>query len=63
LIELAHRTGLKFRVFTLDTGRVFPETYDLFRRVEEKYNVKIEYMFPDTDEVEQLVNEKGLFSF
>lgn len=36
LIELAHRTGLPFRVFTLDTGRVFPETYELMKQVEEK---------------------------
>lgn len=36
LIDLAHKSGKKFRVFTLDTGRVFPETYDLFQKVEEK---------------------------
>jgi hypothetical protein len=36
LIDLAVKAVLPFRVFTLDTGRVFPETYDLFKRVEEK---------------------------
>lgn len=63
LIDLASKSGLPFRVFTLDTGRVFPETYDLFRRVEEQYNIRIEYMFPDTEMVQELVGEKGLFSF
>lgn len=63
MIEYAHLTGRPFRVFSLDTGRLNPETYKLFDDVEKRYNIRIEYMFPDSSEVEALVRSKGLFSF
>lgn len=63
LIEYAHLTGRPFRVFSLDTGRLNPETYRLFDAVETRYNIHIEYMFPDAVEVQALVRTKGLFSF
>lgn len=63
LIEYAHLTGRPFRVFSLDTGRLNPETYRLFAEVEKRYDIRIEYMFPDASEVEALVRTKGLFSF
>ncbi|XP_059662386.1 5'-adenylylsulfate reductase 3, chloroplastic-like [Cornus florida] len=63
LIEYAHLTGRPFRVFSLDTGRLNPETYKLFDTVEKHYGIHIEYMFPDAVEVQALVRSKGLFSF
>ncbi|KAK1557462.1 hypothetical protein Q3G72_025035 [Acer saccharum] len=63
LIEYAHLTGRPFRVFSLDTGRLNPETYQLFDKVEKHYGIHIEYMFPDAVEVQALVRSKGLFSF
>ncbi|KAL5066306.1 hypothetical protein RYX36_028043 [Vicia faba] len=63
LIEYAHLTGRPFRVFSLDTGRLNPETYRLFDAVEKNYGIRIEYMFPDAVEVQALVRSKGLFSF
>lgn len=63
LIELAHQTGLPFRVFSLDTGRLHPETYRFFERVAKHYSLRIEFCMPDGARVEQLVREKGLFSF
>lgn len=63
LIEYAHLTGRPFRVFSLDTGRLNPETYKFFDSVEKHYNIRIEYMFPDAIEVQALVRTKGLFSF
>jgi adenylyl-sulfate reductase (glutathione) len=63
LVEYAHQLGLPFRVFTLDTGRLHPETYRLFGQVEERYGISIEYVFPDTIPVERLVRTKGIFSF
>lgn len=63
LIEYASRTGKPFRVFALDTGRLHPETYRFYAEVEKHYGIKIEYTFPDAQEVTDLVNEKGLFSF
>ncbi|KAE8670177.1 5'-adenylylsulfate reductase 3 [Hibiscus syriacus] len=63
LIEYAKLTGRPFRVFSLDTGRLNPETYRFFDEVEKHYGIRIEYMFPDAVEVQALVRSKGLFSF
>ncbi|XP_038981986.1 5'-adenylylsulfate reductase 3, chloroplastic-like [Phoenix dactylifera] len=63
LIEYARLTGRPFRVFSLDTGRLNPETYRFFDAVEKHYDIHIEYMFPDAVEVQALVRSKGLFSF
>lgn len=63
LIEYASRTKKPFRVFALDTGRLHAETYRFYAEVEKHYGIKIEYTFPDSAEVTELVNEKGLFSF
>lgn len=51
------------RIFTLDTGRLFPETYDLIHRTNNKYKIKIEVFFPDYKQVEKMVNEKGINLF
>lgn len=63
LIDLAARTGRPFSVFTLDTGRLHPETYAFVERVREHYGVAIELMSPDAAALEALVRTKGLFSF
>jgi phosphoadenylyl-sulfate reductase (thioredoxin) len=42
LVDVIARAGLPVRVFTLDTGYLFPETYDLWRRLEARYGVAIE---------------------
>lgn len=51
------------KIFTLDTGRLFPETYDLISSTNSRYNVKINIYFPDAAEVEQIVSEKGVNLF
>lgn len=63
LLEYARRTGRSFRVFTLDTGRLHPETYRFIDTVEQHFGVRIEVAFPDTVAVTALVRDKGLFSF
>ncbi len=50
-------------VFTLDTGRLFPETYDLIDRTCSKYRIKIKVYFPNKEDVEEMVNEKGINLF
>lgn len=50
-------------IFTLDTGRLFPETYDLIDLTSKKYDLKIRVMFPDASRVEEMVNEKGINLF
>ena len=63
LIDIAAKTGKPFKVFTLDTGRLHPETYRFIEKVREHYNINIEVAFPESEAVSQLVNEKGMFSF
>ena len=63
LIEMAHKLTDNLKVFTLDTGRLHPETYEFVERVRKHYGIEIEVLFPDAQEVQDLVNKKGLFSF
>ncbi|HET9179747.1 MAG TPA: phosphoadenylyl-sulfate reductase [Terriglobia bacterium] len=63
LIDLAAKVGGKFRVFSLDTGRLHSETYQFIDKVRQHYGLPIEIFFPQVAAVEKLVKEKGLFSF
>src|SRR5262245_9204941 len=63
LIDIATRIQADVRVFSLDTGRLHPETYRFMERVREHYNVQIEMLLPDAHDVQDLVTRKGLFSF
>lgn len=51
------------RIFTLDTGRLFPETYDLIEATNKKYGISIQAYFPDAPKVENMVKEKGINLF
>lgn len=51
------------KIFTLDTGRLFPETYDLLERTNSKYKINISVYFPDRHAVEEMVNKKGINLF
>jgi len=50
-------------MFTLDTGRLFPETYDLLDITQKRYRVSIQTFFPDYHSVEKMVNQKGINLF
>ncbi|MGE3507952.1 MAG: phosphoadenylyl-sulfate reductase [Vicinamibacterales bacterium] len=63
LIDMASRLDMPFRVFSLDTGRLHPETYQFIEKVRTHYGVPIDMLFPQPDAVQALVREKGLFSF
>ncbi len=54
---------LPIRVFTLDTGRMFPETYAVWNRTLERYKQPVEVYSPDTANVQRLLAEKGPNSF
>jgi phosphoadenosine phosphosulfate reductase len=56
-------TGTAIDIFTLDTGRHFPETLDTLFETEGKYGIKIGVMFPDAAEVEDLVANDGIYGF
>lgn len=63
LIDLAANLGKPFRVFSLDTGRLHPETYQFIDTVRQHYKIDIEICFPESEAVQQLVTQKGMFSF
>jgi phosphoadenosine phosphosulfate reductase len=55
--------NIPVEIATLDTGRLFPETYKVFNETIKKYQKKISVWFPDNEAVEKMVTEKGPFSF
>lgn len=63
ITDIIFRNHLPVRVFTLDTGRLFQETYELMDATRAKYNQSLETYFPNTQRVEALVQEKGFNSF
>ena len=54
---------LSISVFTLDTGRLFPETYSVLNSTLERYKKPIQVFYPNTTAIEQLLTNKGPFSF
>lgn len=50
-------------IFTLDTGRLFPETLQVWQETEQKYGIKIKAFLPEKTQLDDLVSKKGLFSF
>ncbi len=63
LVDMASKIKRDIQVFSIDTGRLHPETYQFIDRVRKQYRIKIDVISPNTAEVEALVKEKGLFSF
>jgi phosphoadenosine phosphosulfate reductase len=63
LIDMAVKLSDNVRVFSLDTGRLHPQTYRFIEKVREHYGINIEIFFANRDDTEKLVREKGLFSF
>ncbi len=55
--------SLDFDVFTLDTGRHFPETLETLEATEARYGRRIRVVFPDATEVEDLVARDGIMGF
>lgn len=50
-------------IFTLDTGRLFPETYELMAKNQKRYPMPFKIYYPDTKAVEKMVLEKGINLF
>jgi phosphoadenosine phosphosulfate reductase len=55
--------GLDIEVVTLDTGRLFPETYQVWSETEARYEKKIRGYFPDREATEDLVTREGINGF
>ncbi len=63
LVDMACKIRKDVQVFSLDTGRLHPETYRFIDQVREHYGISIELMAPETEALQNFVKEKGLFSF
>ncbi len=64
MIDQAIQAGItKPRVFTIDTLRLFPETYQLFEALEEKYRIHIERLEPDSQKLNEMIKTHGEFLF
>ena len=63
LLDMLVRTDPRARVFTLDTGRLPSQTYELMDRVRDRYGVNVEVLFPDKAEVEEMVARHGVNLF
>ena len=55
--------GLPVSIFTLDTGRLFAETYSVWSATNEKYGARVQAYYPDRDLLEAFLNEKGPNAF
>lgn len=63
LTDMVMRIDPEVKIFTLDTGRLFYETYELIERTSLRYKKNIEIYFPSPAEVERMVTEKGINLF
>lgn len=64
LLHMAASDAPGLRAFTLDTGRLFPETYDVIRASAERYpTVQLDVYFPESADVEQMVRTHGIDLF
>ena len=63
LIDIIAKVKGPMTIFTLDTGRLHEETYQIMDRVRSHYGLKIKTYFPNLEQVQVLVREKGFFSF
>ncbi len=63
ITALIAKNDLPITIFTLDTGRLFQETYDVFHKTLKKYKKEIKVYFPEAAAVENLLNQKGPNSF
>jgi len=63
LIDIIAKAKGLMTIFTLDTGRLHEETYQIMDRVRSHYGLEIKTYFPNLEQVQVLVREKGFFSF
>jgi phosphoadenosine phosphosulfate reductase len=63
ITDMISKIDKSLKIFTLDTGRLFPETYDIIERTSKRYGIPIQIYFPDAMQVEKMVNEKGVNLF
>lgn len=63
ITHLIASNKLPIQIFSLDTGRLFPETLDLLDITENQYNIKIKVYYPERESLEKLINKMGINGF
>lgn len=63
ITDMISKIAPQIEIFTLDTGRLFQETYDLIAKTQKKYSLNFKIYYPDTSAVEEMVKEKGINLF
>jgi len=63
VIDMLAKVNQNARIFTLDTGRLNQETYDVMDEIRKKYNINIEVTFPEAEEVIEMVRTNGMNLF
>lgn len=63
ITDMLVKSAPEVKIFTLDTGRLFPETYDLIDKTNARYKIKIDVYFPDYKKVQKMVKENGINLF
>ncbi len=63
ILHLIHEHNLDIDVVTLDTGRLFPETYDLWAETERHFRRRIRAVYPRHERLEELVEKQGINGF
>jgi phosphoadenosine phosphosulfate reductase len=63
IVDMMFKLNSDSRLFTLDTGRLPQATYDVMDEIRKRYNTKIEILFPDSTEVEEMVKDRGVNLF
>jgi phosphoadenosine phosphosulfate reductase len=63
ITQIIAKNLLPIHVFSLDTGRLFPETLDLIARTETKYSTRIKLLYPERESVENMVTKQGINGF
>jgi len=63
LMDLIYKTAPEIEIFTLDTGRLPAETYQVMQQAKTHYNQQVKVYFPDADDVEKYITQQGPNAF
>ncbi|OGX25348.1 MAG: phosphoadenosine phosphosulfate reductase [Omnitrophica WOR_2 bacterium RIFCSPHIGHO2_02_FULL_48_11] len=63
ITDMIAKAAPQIEIFTLDTGRLFPETYELIAKTQKRYPLNFKIYYPDTKAVEAMVQAKGINLF
>src|SRR5476651_893256 len=63
LTDLIWSSVPEIEIFSIDTGRLYPETYDLIERIQQRYGRALRLYYPDSGDIENWVDDNGINGF